>query len=110
MKTRQFHIDAMWNFEIEACGTLHHFASRASEPMPRLQNYAPKKVVPEPGNTMTSDTAFAYFSFSRKTPEIEIMKAFRHRRLLEAGDASQAIAVWSSGRTGTRRSGPMGEP
>jgi hypothetical protein len=59
--------------------------------MPRLQNYAPKKVVPEPGNTMTSDTAFAYFSFSRKTPEIEIMKAFRHRRLLEAGDASQPI-------------------
>jgi hypothetical protein len=28
----------MWNFGIEACGTLHHFASRASEPMPRLQN------------------------------------------------------------------------
>jgi len=40
---------------------------------------------------MTSDTAFAYFSSFRKTPEIEIMKAFRHRRLLEAGDASQPI-------------------
>jgi septal ring factor EnvC (AmiA/AmiB activator) len=35
--------------------------------------------------------AFAYFSSSRKTSEIEIMKALRHRRLLEAGDPSQPI-------------------
>ena len=78
MKARQFHnpqCGSLRSRHVELCNIF------AMDLYPASRMTRQKRWPAEPGNSMTSDTAFAYFFSSRKIPEIEIMKAFRLPRL-----------------------------